>query len=312
MFNLGAVAASTTCFGEETAKIDPPDVFVRVAIVRDGLESIRFVMGRPNNTQSEIPVKKAAPREVFFQALTLFRKADRLCFEHTREREDEPQKPKSVPTPGDVYAVVDAALGRIEKVKAKLEIQTSAVPSKRDQSKTPTDVFRSIVQANRQLNLLLEKRFTPSDVFQEVTRGVAYTSRLLEGFSDATPIPERPEFEAGKRPADVYLRLVDCFNRTRKIAEISGEQILEFEPDKKQIERAEPSDVYDIASMLISELAHLHSRVEAKPPQKVYYPGRKFPSHVYQRAGILQEQLVELESHTRKNPNWLNPSSTSP
>jgi hypothetical protein len=38
----------------------------------------------------------------------------------------------------------------------------------------------------------------------------------------------------------------------------------------------------------------------------VYYPGRKFPSDVYQRAGILKVQLNDLLTKVADNPGWLN------
>ena len=110
------------------------------------------------------------------------------------------------------------------------------------------------------------------------------------------------------RPRDVYLRLVGCFDRIRKIAAESDLKVLELEAEgsQKAAENAEPSDVYDIASLLVSELAYLHSHLnEAKPPREVYFAGRKFPSHVYQRAGILELQLIRLEEVVAADPNWL-------
>ena len=82
-------------------EIAPPDVFARVALLREKLEAISFEMGRPRNKQPEIDVSNVSPREVFFQALTLFRKTDRLCFEQTREHALEPETPtgKSGPPP---------------------------------------------------------------------------------------------------------------------------------------------------------------------------------------------------------------------
>lgn len=290
---------------ERHDEIGPPDVYMQVAVVRDELEAIRFVMGRPKDEQRQIRVRGAAAREVYFQALTLFRKAERLCFEQTRDRAEEPSSPEHALTSRDVSVVVERALERIRKVEQRLGIRQRATPPARDGTKISTDVFRSIIQANRQLNLLLERRFTPSDVFAQVTRGVSAASRLLERFPTARPIPPAPEVEIGKRPGDVYRRLLACFEHIRNIAEISGEHVLEFEADDQQVDSAEPSDVYDVASLLVSELTYLQSRAHAQAARKTYYPGRKFPSHVYQRAGLLEHQLSELESFVRRNPDWL-------
>ncbi|CAK9015242.1 Uncharacterized protein SCF082_LOCUS12669, partial [Durusdinium trenchii] len=289
--------------------IEPPDVFRRVSVVHGELERIRFVMGRPENRQAPLRVRGAAPREVYFQALTLFRKSNRLCFEQTRDQGQAPAPTGEKLTPGDVYTMVEAALERLQVVKAKLGIAEETPLPQRDATKTPTDVFVAIVDANRQLNLLLERQYMPSDVYQQVTIGVAYLSRLLEQFPEAETIPEEPPFEVGKRPADVYRRLNGCFERVCKIVRRTGESCLELEADQRTIDRAVPSDVYDIASLLVSELAFLHNKVGGEAARKVYYPGRKFPSHVYQRVGLLERQLAELESLIAVHPEWLERGS---
>jgi len=291
------------CDGEE-----PPDVYVRVGLVREELELIRHEMGKPRNDQPDIGVTNAAPREVFFQAMTLFSKADRMCFEQTRDRAPVPETPATVPQPPDVFRVADAALERIKRVKQYLNIPDATKELSRDANKTPNDVFISIVQANRQLNLLLDQQFSPSDVFQQVTRAIGYTSRLLAQFPGSTRIHEPPLFERGKRPADVYHRLVGCYKKVRQIAELSGHECLDLAIESDRIEEdTTPSDVYDIASLLVSELAYLHTQVATTtPPPGVYYPGRKFPSHVYQRAGILESQLLELAKWVSQYPEWLN------
>jgi hypothetical protein len=66
------------------------------------------------------------------------------------------------------------------------------------------------------------------------------------------------------------------------------------------------SDVYDMATLVVSELSYLWSQLEdAPPPRPAYYPGRKFPSHAYQRAGLLERQLAELSALVDSNPRWL-------
>ena len=172
-------------------------------------------------------------------------------------------------------------------------------------------MLKAIVQANRQLNLMLERQFAPSDVFQEVTLGVGYTSRLLETFPKAERIPIEPAYEPEKRPVDVYRRLLGCFRRIREIAERSNVRMLDLEVDDAQIDAIVPSDVYDVASLIVAELAYLQSQLPAsQPPRNVYFVGRKFPSDVYQRAGILELQLIELQKQADGKPDWLKHGQT--
>jgi len=291
---------------EEIQTIKPADVFVLVAMVRDELELIRFEMGKPLNQQPKIEVANAAPREVFFQALTLFRKADRLAFEQARQRVPVPVTPQGELSPAHVYVVVDASLQRIRRVKVKLGITERSPERPHDSSKQSNDVFRSIVQANRQLNLLLDRSFAPSDVFRQVTSAVSYTSVLLSRFSGVNRLADAPPFERGKRPANVYARLVGVFEMVRETAQLSGLNMLELASSPSSLEEKTPSDVYDIASLLVSELAYLHQQVkQLEPPQPVYYPGRKLPADVYQRAGILDAQMATLLKQVKAAPNWL-------
>ena len=166
----------------DAPEITPADVYARMSRVRGGIELIRFVMGKQKIDGAVFTVTGVAPRDVYFQAITMFRKANRLSFEQTREVASMPEPPAGDIDPGNVLAIVNAALERINHVKERLEITTVPATQQPDSSKTPTDVFRTIVQANRQLNLLLDERFAPSDVFQQVTLAVGYAARLRARF----------------------------------------------------------------------------------------------------------------------------------
>ncbi len=192
----------------EHREIGPPEVFARAALLREKLEAIRFEMGKPSNRQPEMVVSNVALREVFFQAITLFRKTDRLSFEQTRERTPVPEVPQANIHPAHVLSVVEASIERLESISTAIGISDRTVAPQRDSSKTPTDVFRSIVQANRQLNLLLDQKVSPSEVFQQVTLAVSYSSRLLARFPGTNRIPDAPEYVSGKLPSDVYQRLL--------------------------------------------------------------------------------------------------------
>ena len=284
----------------------PAAIYVSVRWIQSELELVRVEMGKPKNTQPRIALKNAAPREVYFQAQALFRKANRLSFEQTRERATEPLAPKGLIAPADVLDVVQAALSRVRHVKNRLMVKESIKEVEHDSKSTFTAIYRAIVDASRQVNLMLDRRFSPSDVFQEVTLAVGYSARLLSRFPESTRLPNAPPFERGKQPRDVYRRLTSCFQSIQTIASRSGLDVLSLETSEIDLEHVSPSDVYDIAALVVSELDYLHSRFEGlEPPRKVFYPGRKFPAHVYQRVGILEKQLEDLRRLVVESPNWM-------
>jgi len=291
---------------KERQAIQSADVYLHVALMRDELELLRFEMGRPSDHQPPMVVSNVAPREVFFLALTLFHKANRLAFEQTRERVDEPKIPLGEILTGHVWQVVDAALQRIQRVKNELGILEKSAPGVRNADKRPIDVFLAIVQADRQLNLLLERRFAPSDVFKQVTLAIAYSARLLSHFDGAQRIAATPPYQRGKQPVDVYYRLASVLVQLQKIGQQSGLVMLAL-GNVNDAAEITPSDVYDIASILVAELAYLHRQLgTVERPLPVHYPGRKFPSDVYQRVGILEAQLMTLQAQVDANPDWLH------
>ena len=322
LFCMGLVlgAISDLAFGEKRSadqvgniEVKPPHVLARVTLLRAELERLRFYMGKPVDNRPELVVRNAAPREVFFQAMTLFKKANRLAFEITSETIAAPTPPNVMIQPAHVLSVVSTALERIRRIQNRLSMTTQLSEPPPDHTKTPTDVFQAIVHANRQLNILLSQKFSPSDVYQRVSLALSYAFRLRGQFSHAR-MPETPVFDAGKRPADVYRELLECFQLIQTIGQTSQIKMLDLTVNAAEIDHAEPSDVYDIASLLVSELTYLHRQVaNAPPPYKVYPPELKFPAHVYQRAGLLKRLLMELQTMVERNPMWLkNQTIVSP
>ena len=306
MTSLHAQAAQDLAVELPQRQFEMADVHLHLERVHSELEAIRYHMGRPENLQPEVRVDGAGPRDVYFQARTLSVRANRLSFDLTRERALIEEVPIGDVTTGEVYYLIDEALNQLVRIKESLGVRDVAARPERDSSKTADDVFRSIVQANRQLNLLLDQPFSPSDVYQQVTTAVGYAAVLLRSFPGATRVPAAPAFEPGKQPSDVYRRLIACYERLQQISELSGYGVITLELRGDLAERATPSDAYDVASLLVSDLAFLRSELKgAELPPAAYYPGRKFPSDVFQRVGVLEAQLIELERFVRRWPDWL-------
>lgn len=283
----------------------PGDVLARVNLVLAELDLIRIELGQSKKNYEKIEVFHAAPREVYYQALALFEKSNRLAFEHTGFSEkNKLELDAKLIRPYHVWNMVNKALQRIQIVKQKLGIPEQSKEVTAPDNTRPDQVFAAVNYANRQINNLLHKRFAPSDVFQQVTIATNVMAQLLATFDGVERIPEHDEIVRRKTPTEVYVRLMECFEVLREITILSGGQILEFtkHDDRTRI----PSDVYDLTSLLVADIEYLHAqKASVKTAANVFFPGDKIPSHVFQRASILQKQLKLLLDEVKKSPEWL-------
>jgi len=282
--------------GNSNQEILPANVLTRVELLRKELDDIRFEMGRPKTGEIEMVVVNAAPHEVFFQARSLYQKADRVVVEVTGE--------KSVPLglatpqniqPSHVFEVVSAALERLRFLKKRLGITLINSEGLPNPSATPSHVFFSIGLANQQLNVMVNRHFSPRDVFRQVRLALLYTRRLLQQFPQAAHNLPMPALERGRRPGAVFMHLIDCHTILSKIARHSKLKILQLALRNPDTRKIQPNEVYDLASLVVSELAHLSAKgPHIDPPQKPAPPGLTLPSHVYQQVGSLLLHLKEL------------------
>jgi len=221
----------------------------------------------------------------------VFRKADRLCQEYAGDpMAPVPHSPPLADLqPAHVLGVIDAALRELREVARAVGADIGDPPA-REPGKTPSDVFGALATANRQINLLLERPFTPADVFQQVSLAIAYASRLSKHE------PAVGAFERAKRPADCYRRLMACLDLARGAVRRANQPVIDgFGTADDAIL---PSDVYDAATLVLAEVAYLHAlSKDANPvyPFEANQPGRKLPAHVFQLAGALEKQLQQLK-----------------
>jgi len=194
--------------------------------------------------------------------------------------------------------MVVEALGVMSEVNRKLNVLT-VHPEVEFKEATPPDVFMAIMTANRHLNALLERRFVPDEVYMVVNLAIGYASRLLAQYPGAERIPQKPLYEKNKRPLDVYYRLNDCLLLIIQIYQAGDVDILQMDVSGINEKNISPGDVFDMASLIVARLDFLHKKNRSRMPRETYFPGKKFPSDVYQQAGILEQQLTTLLSYVK-------------
>ncbi len=295
---LVALAVLTTLQPAVSAPAaSPPDVYRQVQLLSKAVERLRHHMGALLADRLNLGVRDAQPHDVFFQALTLFRKSDRLLFEMTRQKALLPEIQAGVYRPADVNQLVEATRRNVDSVLNDLDLDLAnpvEVPA-RDTSKTPSDVFVAIQVVSRQLNLLLERRFSAKEVYMQVTLAIGYAARQLARFPGVERIPPGPDVEPGRVPSDVFFQLQDCLDRISEIYQIAELPSLEVDARGVRKTNITPGDVFDIASLVVARLDFLHKHFAMQRlPRDPFYPGRVFPTDVYRQAGVLQTQLEQL------------------
>ena len=195
----------------------PGHVLARVQLLEAEIDLVRAEMGRPVDARGELTITGAAPREVYFEALALFRKADRFSFERIGCQGALPHSPSPCDIqPADVRNVIDAALACVRAVKHRMNIPEETAEVAVDLAAQPSDVFRAVARVSRQINVLLDNPFVPDDVFQQITLALGYAAPLLARASSSAP-PVVPALQRKKRPSDVYRALWQGFATLRAV-----------------------------------------------------------------------------------------------
>ncbi len=289
------IFANFNLFAKE---ITSREVYVKIKFVIDELELIRKEMGKLKIKRSNLDVKNASPREVFFQALTLFTKANNFTFEYLRVERHKINIPKDI-KPKDVYKVLTKTLELISRVKEYLKIKEKSIPIKLNKDKTATDVFRESLYANRLISTLLEKNCFHDKVFSQMNLAINYTSLILAHLKadrESRNLYE-PKYERYKTHIDVYNILVDNFEIIERIYKKLHLNMLNLNLNSMSSTNIIPSDVYNMTSLVVSELSYIHSSLHiTKEPYNIIYPINVLPSNVYQKAKLLKDKLNSIKS----------------
>ncbi len=190
--------------------------------------------------------------------------------------------------------VAQQSLRAVQDVKRLLGIEHEYKSPLRDATKTATDVLAAAAEANRLLNAIIETPKRPRDVFRELSLAIRYlkTVSVCVGID----LKEEPQpFVRLRKPADVYVRLLGCFERARLLAAGQGIGTLRVDASKLNRSLIHPSDVHDLAVLLVVELERLDKAIGNGESQRpVRHAGLCFPSHVHQRIVQLDAMLAAL------------------
>jgi hypothetical protein len=270
-------------------EIQPPHCHAVANRLLVEARAIREELGRSEDTRPGPEITGAEPREVYFEACVAWRKAARLASEIGVEASrPAPAAPRvDHLRPGHVHQMIESTLAQIEDIQQRLGISERAKTPAIESNRQPSDVLATLVRVNRELSRSLERPFTPSDVYRTVALASAYVSRLG---GDAAMAP----FERRRQPAHCYTQLEACLARAAAIVTKRGQKALSVRNAPPDVL---PGDVYDLANLVLGEVAFLHAITPAAAPLHAFEPlvgGHRLPAHVHQLARTLEAQLAAL------------------
>lgn len=302
LFLLCSICA-TFLFAGETS-ITPAHVYQLVKNTHKELELIREHENVDKYDPAEFAIENANPREVFYQAIGLLEKTNNLCFSYTREVLKVPSLKNENLTPKDVFAAVNLSYKQLLGLKKHLGITEQIVEEPFSELKTPTDVFRAIIQIGRQISVFDGNNINPADVYQRVSATFIFANELYFNFRGVRMI-EEPELVEGKVPADVYGALLDVITIERDICNKLSTPFAEISESTRP--SIKPSDVSDLAGVALSEIRYLVTQlkgVELITQNPIYTEGIT-PSQVFQRVQHLQLYLEAILQLMDEQPNVL-------
>ena len=279
-------------------EIDNRTIYLLANSIADDVELIREVMGRPYDDSPRLPASEVSLRELFLQTQTLFRKSNQLAEEAGVSGEQSPPGAPADLSRDDVYRTLELAAEQISLVKAAFGINEVIEPLRRETDISNTGIFMTIIDINRQLNLMLDETISAADVFQRIALVNIYAAGIVTHLMPGSPPPELPRIDGHMRPADIYELLLECIATVGRIAQkVEGADIMSLSARRNIPDDIEPGHVYDIAQILVADVATLAVAVDAldTPTLDLPVPELIFPTQAYQRATLLLEQLEQID-----------------
>ena len=271
-------------------EIKPANCYARARRLLGEVSLVRDELGRTEDARQVPEIEGAQPRECYFEAIAAWRKAERLADEiGVRTSRAVPATPALRDIkPGHVLQVLDGVMQMIAEVKPHLGIAESVVEPGIEPARQPSDVLATIIRINREMSRCLERPFTPTDVYETVALASAYATQIGAK-------AELAPFERKRKPQNCYEMLASCLAAAANHVTQKGQHALTKRGMPSDVL---PGDVYDIAILVMGEVAFLHSLTANAASVQPFTPlgrGHRMPSDVYQLARTLEKQLTSLK-----------------
>ena len=259
------------------------EVAQALAAMRADVDELRFVMGAPVVAPAPWSVNSAGARHLFYTSQTLFRKVNRLANELAAEPMTEP------PGHDGPEGAAEAALNVLALAHAELRALLERVGTEPAPAPAPAanpvlaDTLVQMVETSRQLNVMLVHEYRPTETYELVRQAIRQLGE---------PFPPLPRLVGGVTPTGIYQKLLDCYRlvwqaeRRRDMRPLG----LNLRRERRRVD-VEASDAYDLAQLLLADIAYMVGRQEDAPALPYRRPPYVYSAHVHRLASVLEAQL---------------------
>ena len=290
------------------AEKQPSDVLTLLYKVSNHIEIIAKYMGKDPSNCSKFIVSNARPREVYFQAIRLRKKANQLYYEVTDqeviEQNNLMDQRKQI-SPSTVYKVVNNIEGTLRKIENFYKIEEGVTYKRAPKDTEPKDVYNQLLIDNQILDQLLDNHASPADSYRVATTSVYYAGELLETMPGVSHIVDEPDYVVNKTADSVVDQQIAIIGKIKKINDVLNIKMLTL--TRTQCKRQSNNvNIQELSYIIFSEIVHIAKEkgVSLKNLEG-YYPGKKYPSDIYQRNALLSRQLDLILRYVTKHPQWL-------
>ncbi len=292
VFSILVASTNPAVHAEDAAT--PASVFAEAELLLRELERIRQHMGVRPPRSSESRMTGAEPRQVFYQAQGIFRKANLLANQLTGvSRSSAPVAPETVVGVGDLISVLSATRLQLDIVEQTLDITEPLSKPRRLRNPDISATMLLVIEADFLLNRLTGFRAKWSDVYDRVIQIMTYVGGAL-------PEDERyPALEphvSGKMPQEVGVELFAARAAAAPASRVAGVSVIEVNIVKPEEGGLSAEGVSYLSTTLLHDFAEITFRLRAEDVDPPDYPrpARVLPSHVYQLAVALRKQAELL------------------
>ena len=284
--------------------ITAADALARLTLVRDNLELIRMHMGRYPAPEPLARADRASVVDAYYRGINLRRRLARLVYEQLRVDAEWRVLPGNTVRPFEVFGLMDGALVQVLRVKQSLGIDQSIAEHVQQDQTTATDLFNALAETGALVNVLLDKKTEARDAFRIATL-VAHMASQLHVALTRRLMPHEPELVHNKTPEDVFAEVKACSELVTRLAETFDVSPLRLTiADPRSDRPVSPDDVMDLLVLMLAELNRIMDKAGVTREQRDHVaPGRKFPSHVYQRTLFIKalvRELIEVRTSRRR------------